>query len=883
MVEKVTGIIPHKSNDLQLNNQATKIFTVGGIDITTNLTSSPKISGTTTSLSKFFDLDNLPATKYKPPTRDPQGGLKVSFDKADPTYFAKYGSLLELVRVSIENIILKFPASIRSSPSLGDTIGYNITNSQYIPLGGTTTFVARTNFFSNPFDIYYGDNLQFEFNDDRVTPLRNLTLQSDKYTLVVDGISYEILEFTPESSTSTGFITLKVKGNPFEGGANSKEFYITPKEKEVNSFYEDLDEFEAYLLNKDNNYAAIFYDKKEKDGGIIINYKLKLQFPKLDDYNIDVTTSKYTVYLNDLKTFAERFDDSRGNLLMRKLVPENVQSITLENNDSLNPTYGQINKLLIIYGRHLDDLNRYLKGAKFFNNVTYDKKNNIPDGLIKNFASSIGWDVKSTDELDIEAWRQLILNSWYIFSSKGTRKSIDFILKFMGVPSEIVEFNEYIIRAKTPINVDQLEHFYENFRGDFDIRSLPIDNQGFPTYPQNTLQDYFQMDGNVDRGMRYFQKWLNLFPESFTGSSVTTTGNTTSIEVLYDNNFNSGQTIGYKLVKPDGTPNECYTSSGQTVEDPHTEEILDVCGCPLPIEDNTLRVDTHLGDLYSGCTPIILDVWYDCIDGETATLNLRALGGTPPYTFTGATDGQIVNTGDTIQVYATDSNGCTSDTIETTIECVDPCLSASFDIDLSYECVTDEFGRNTGDATIILNVSGGTPPYTYLGVQSGDTVSDGQIVTTRITDASGCTSEVVGLTIDCPPHSAVSCDPIQLLSTLETTDSELADKTAKVNVTYDLQQIPQNLFVDNINLSVIGVGGDDVYVVGSPTSQDFTTRNGADTISLDFNPNEIPVSITLEITFTAEFTDGCTYTDTYQLTVNPRLLGNVDEHDNILT
>jgi hypothetical protein len=35
-------------------------------------------------------------------------------------------------------------------------------------------------------------------------------------------------------------------------------------------------------------------------------------------------------------------------------------------------------------------------------------------------------------EADTELWRRLILNSPWIWKSKGTRKSIEFILKFIG-------------------------------------------------------------------------------------------------------------------------------------------------------------------------------------------------------------------------------------------------------------------------------------------------------------------------------------------------------------------------------------------------------------------------------------------------------------------
>ena len=104
--------------------------------------------------------------------------------------------------------------------------------------------------------------------------------------------------------------------------------------------------------------------------------------------------------------------------------------------------------------------------------VSYDGKNNIPNELIKNFAQTLGWSTPSTlnnttfldsvlgvgtpqysgtsisktpAELDIELYRRILLNTAYLFKSKGTRKSIEFLLGLLGAPEALVEFNEYVI------------------------------------------------------------------------------------------------------------------------------------------------------------------------------------------------------------------------------------------------------------------------------------------------------------------------------------------------------------------------------------------------------------------------------------------------------
>lgn len=890
MAEKIVGIVPHKTNDLFLNELATVIFTVGGIDITTNLQPARTFNVKNSSFTPFFSLDNLPPSENLFQGVRPNGDLMLSFDKRNPKYYAKYGSLLELVRVSVENIVLKYPASINSLENIRGTVGNNVQGAGYFPFDDTMTFAASVNYFSNPFRIYFLDDLNFQYSDERINSLRNLTQNFSKYEIVVDGIAYPILDFTPARMAANDFVRLKVKGRPFDIGNSSKQFYIKPIDNEITKFYRNLEDFEAYLLNREQDYAAIFNARRETDGGVVINYKLKIQWPKLDDYNIDVITNSYDVYLNDLTMFASKYDDEEGNLLMRKLVPENVQSVTLEDANSAFPTFGKINKLLIVYGREIDEINKHIENIKFFNNVTYNKRDNIPEYLIPMFARNLGWDVDVPESIDKDLWRYLIINSWWIWKSKGARKAIEFIFDFLSIPREIVDFNEYVIRARRPIDVEQLEFFYSLLDGEFDIDTLPIDEQGYPQYPSQANDDFFQIAGNSDNGLTYFYKWLNLLPTDFTGGTVNFTGENTFFETLFEQEFDgTGNTLNYSVVDDNLVFNSCYNSSGNTINDPYPEVILDICGCPLPISDKSFEVCIEPVNL-SGCTPIILDIYYDCIDETSADLSINLYGGVPPYSVSGFTGTFVTDTfftgdtttGVTYQLQAFDSQGCSSDVYTFEIDCQDPCLGTNIAVDLNYTCLLDEFGQNTGQAVVSLNVSGGTQPYNIVGVQDGDIVNHSEVIQVNVIDAEGCESGLVGELVDCEPPAPVACDDISLNATLETTNTEPQFNTAKVNVTYDLFGLPSGLFVDTVTMTSIGAGGDDSYVVGTPVVTTFTTPSGADTISLDFNPTTIQDSISIQVDLHVLLSNGCEYTDNYTMTVDPRQLGNADFYDAIL-
>lgn len=891
MAEKIVGIVPHKTNDLFLNLLATVVFTVGGVDITTNLQPKKDFDSKEPSFTPLVDLESLPPTDMLFSGVKPNGDLVLSYDRRNPKYYAKYGSLLELVRVSIETIILKFPAAIHSVTSVGGIIGNNVMGVGYFPFDDTSTFALNVSYFSNPFNIYYLDDLNFKYPDERTNPIRNLTQNYLKYELIVDGIGYPILEYTPSKKTSNDFITLKVEGKPFDVGNNSKEFYLNPIDVEVESFYRNLDDLESYLLNRDEDYSAIFNDTLVGDGNVIIKSKIKFTFPKLDVYNLDIVTSTYEVYLNDLIRYASKFDDEEGNLLMRKLVPANVQSVTLEDVNAIFPTFGKINKVLIIYGREIDEINKHIENIKFFNTVTYNKRDNIPEYLIPIFANNLGWDVDVPENIDKDLWRYLIVNSWWIWKAKGSRKAIEFIFDFLAIPREIIDFNEYVIRARRPVDVQQLEFFYSLFGGEFDLSTLPIDEDGYPLYPAETDDDYFQIAGVVDRGLTYFSKYLNLLPTDFTGTSVNFSGENIIFDNLFEQDFDgTGNTLDYNVVDDNLTVNQCYANTGDTILDPYPEVILDICGCPLPISDKSLEVCIEPIDL-SGCTPIILDVYYDCVSETEADLFIKVYGGTSPYTISGL-GGDIITDGfvsgetispNTYNIMATDKNGCVSDITEFVVDCQDPCLGTFIDVDIDYSCILDEFSQNTGQAIVSLTISGGVPPYNVIGVQDGETVNDDEIISVEVIDSQGCSSGVLGDVVDCEVPATVDCDPINLNNTLETTNSEIQDNTAKVNVTYDLIGLPTGLFIDTVTLTTQGSGGDDSYVVGTPVVTVFTTSSGADTISLNFNPTIIQDSITLDIDIDVLLSNGCNYTDNYSMTVDPRQLGNTDSYDTILT
>ena len=191
--------------------------------------------------------------------------------------------------------------------------------------------------------------------------------------------------------------------------------------------------------------------------------------------------------------------------------------------------------------------------------VNYNVGNDIPSQLLKNLAQTLGWNInispisetelltsvfgttnnnasvypgvsqqQTPDELNYQYYRNLVLNSAFLFKSKGTRKSIEILMRLIGAPEALVEFNEYVYLADQKINLSQFDTQFSQISGGTYVQQIPIleagnifsifgypytgftttgdiqdvnitideypmDEYGYPTTPTNSESYFFQM------------------------------------------------------------------------------------------------------------------------------------------------------------------------------------------------------------------------------------------------------------------------------------------------------------------------------------------------------------------------------------------------------
>jgi len=677
------------SDDLVGNQFASEgglpLFTLGNFTVTTNLDPSSSINYNTGAYGQFYDLSTLNVNAEEIALLlEPDGTTRLRLDETNLCNQAYFGSLTEFIRVTLEEIITTWPASLYMDPIVPleggyETTAFTVTNYSYDAVTDTSTFNAPYEAVTNSYglNILQNGTIIDTFNEGN--SLRNLTVNYSNYIIDINSEEYEITTFSGLTAPETGSLYFEVDGNPFDTTGTTTEQYVTyhvrPNNLEVEKFFYGLKPFESHLLETLNipKYTATFKYAVTSDDGILLFQTKTLTWPVTDGYNIDFNTPEYVEYVNELIGMAENSDLTKTDLMVRFLTSDSISEFdTVPRCDGTEEETAaqKVSKTLKIYGREYDDIKRYIDGIALANTVTYDKRNNTPDIVLKNLARTLGWDLVSSVlendmlanylsvprtsysgqsrgltpiESEYEMWRRLILNSSWIWKSKGTRKAIEFLIKFIGAPDGLMEFNEHVYVAKNALDVDLIQDAIELNGLDTDLALYNIDTDGFPRTKADTPEMYFQKGGGwyrqtggafaskyilagnnphmgpYDAGQEYIDQFRGLIPNF---SAVTVTGVTvqTGTTVLFSN-YNLGTVNNYTgntfidLSSEGFDISDCVVIDSYIIEDPDPRAEVTDCGCDIPANDGSIQIDVAFSaltvatcpDLF-GSNPILPDI-----------------------------------------------------------------------------------------------------------------------------------------------------------------------------------------------------------------------------------------------------------------------------------
>jgi hypothetical protein len=534
-------------------------LTQGNFEFTTSVVEKVNRTFNVGAFSEPINLEGLDINDLTESRRIMATQFRVypNYDVSQVLNFSMYGSLSKRFQVSITEIIHKFPGSLDIVFNNEDFItGATATNISYDQTADETYFRVNVDSINNPFDIDYSlsaaTNLSVREID--VSPYRNLYNTYLDYCVSINDNIFNIVSFNPSETLTTGHIEFYVSGAPFGTTATTffEGFQIRPNDFIADKiFAEDFDEIQKFLLNRlvRPEYTAVFQvPQQNEEGQFYTNYQ-QVTWPKEGVWNLDIRSFLFDNYLTQLEEIAVNLDSFKTNLISRFLVTDSLKEFD---------TLGQkVEKIFQIYGRSFDQIKQFIDALAYMNSVSYNPSNDIPSQLLVNLAQTLGWSsnfspITNDDflssvfgntstptypgyaraltptELNYSFYRNLILNASYLFKSKGTRRSVEFMLRLIGAPESLVEFNEHIYLADQKINVEQFDLQWASISGGTYVQNIPsylpgvtykikgqvysaytstaiyqdvstrlddypIDKEGFPNAPVNTEDYFFQL------------------------------------------------------------------------------------------------------------------------------------------------------------------------------------------------------------------------------------------------------------------------------------------------------------------------------------------------------------------------------------------------------
>lgn len=396
-----------------------------------------------------WTLENVSAMTSQ---EDDANDLKIVLKKDyyDLRDFAYYGSLTELFRASVTDIITRFPGELYISPS-NDNVYYTVVINESgeriessVLLGSDSSYHE----VSNPFNI----DLHSQSMPDDEDSLRHFTeggylnyviIQGEDSTPVTSWLS-EIAIYKRKNTNSpwalSGFTTdvpsvegighglvrvackgeqshrIRINGSIvieawigdndqiFYLSNSGEEIHIRPKEEFLTIFYNGCDNFEKLLMDRKSTptYTATFSVIKENEFG----YYRELEdftFPTSNGgYNIDATTYGFSNYTSRMIEVGEFYDSRFTDNVYRSMTHEAIKNFdwtyTREYTTGEEEEYVEggerIQKALRVFAREFDEIKSYIDAIKDINKVSYDERNNIPDYFLTDVVSNEGWNVK---------------------------------------------------------------------------------------------------------------------------------------------------------------------------------------------------------------------------------------------------------------------------------------------------------------------------------------------------------------------------------------------------------------------------------------------------------------------------------------------------------
>lgn len=376
-----------------------------------------------TSASTIWTLENVSGmTSNNDDSNDVKIVLKQ--DYYDFCDFAYYGSLSELLRASVTDILDRFPGELYCTSNNIYYTTYETINQETIEdsfiLGGKDLYNL-----DNPFGI---DIYSLSKHGEDANPLKFFADKGYKNYQIIykneeprDIKSCESRDFS--DNTCKGNRICRVVLTDYHDksidifvyiGDDDKIFYmcdkslegmhIRPKEEFISEFYNKCDNFQKLIMNRKSTplYKAVFSVLKENEYGFYRDFETFVFPTTFGGYNIIANDYGFSDYTKRLADIGEFYDNRVSDNIYRSMTHEAIKNFdwtyTKEYTQGDEEEYvfgGQkIQKALRVIGREFDEIKSYIDNIKNIRKLSYDERSNMPDYFLKYSLDSDGWDIK---------------------------------------------------------------------------------------------------------------------------------------------------------------------------------------------------------------------------------------------------------------------------------------------------------------------------------------------------------------------------------------------------------------------------------------------------------------------------------------------------------
>jgi len=465
----------------------------GGFTFIVNTTPTDKKTIVSSETSDIFTLEDiLISESQESSTTQPITSKQLEIPKTyidlektydDLTKFSYFGSCNTLIKGGIEDIINRFPAGLYISY---DTI----ISDELLMENGDNELMENGELAQNEdiTIIQQGNTLTIPISD--ITNTFGIDLNSYAntrtnlgYDLRVIASSYNdfvVVSNDIQLATVTGLTSNEINQTLTFNLSNpitlSTSLHIRPNNFKINEFFDSLDDLQRVLLNRKTSpkYRSLIKIPKETEFGTTFEYR-QFIWETPDTYNLDISSMDYVLFVQELVDASNYIDEVYSDNLYRMLAHDSIKNMDttyerVTDGDLLDEYIiggTKIQKVLRLYGREFDQVKKYIDGISFSNNITYNKENNLPEQYLSGKLNMLGWDVNSitktfplsgstvagmfpgalgslsTKEVDSEVNRRMIINSPYIWRSKGTKKAIRKVMNLLGVDENYYQIREY--------------------------------------------------------------------------------------------------------------------------------------------------------------------------------------------------------------------------------------------------------------------------------------------------------------------------------------------------------------------------------------------------------------------------------------------------------